>query len=183
MHLKAPWEPWGFLVYSRGIHLKKYLLISRLAAINAFDGGIMYILGGYLLHLAQLIVLLLVWRSLATQGADTGDLTLQQLLLYTLAASILGPQLNVITPATTAFWEGSLISRYLRPVPVLLQLVWETFGNWLPGLVFYSLPILLLSPLLGLNLLNKAGNLPYLWLVLPFPFPWVLPWTFCLPQR
>lgn len=140
--------------------MKKYLLTSRLAATNAFDGGIMYILGGYLLHLAQLIVLLLIWRSLAAQGADTGDLTLQQLLLYTLASSILSQQLNVITPATTSFWEGSLISRYLRPAPVLLQLIWETFGTWLPGLAFYSLPMLFLSPLLGLNLLAKAGNLP-----------------------
>ncbi len=132
--------------------MKKYLMTSQLSATRGFDGGLFYVLSGYLLKLATMIILLLLWRSIANQGADLGALSLPQLLAYTLLASILGEQLNVVTPATTAFWEGSIISRYTRPMPVLRQMMAETIGGWLPGLMLYSLPMLLLSPALGVYL-------------------------------
>lgn len=130
--------------------MKKLLTTASLSASRAFDGGLFYMLGDYLLRLARLVILLMVWRSLAAQGADLGEFSLQQLLVYTLLASVLSDQLNVVTPATTAFWEGSLISRYLRPLPILVQLMAETVGSWLPGLLLYSVPMLLLSPFIGL---------------------------------
>lgn len=132
--------------------MKKYLVTSRLSATRAFDGGLFYMLSGHLLKLAKLIILLLLWRSLAGQGADLGGLTLQQLLLYTMLSSILSEQLNIVTPATTAFWEGSIASRYLRPLPVLAQLMAETAGGWLPGMLLYSLPMVFVSELVGINL-------------------------------
>lgn len=132
--------------------MHKYLITSQLSATRALDGGLLYMLSGYLLKLARLVILLLLWRSLAVQGADLGEFTLPALLAYTLLASTLGEQLSIVTPATTAFWEGSIISRYLRPLPVLAQMMAETAGGWLPGLLLYSLPMLLISPLLGINL-------------------------------
>ena len=88
--------------------MKKYMITSQLSATRAFDGGLFYVLSGYLLKLARMVILLLLWRSVANQGADLGGLTLPQLLAYTLLASVLDDQLNVVTPATTAFWEGSI---------------------------------------------------------------------------
>lgn len=132
--------------------MKKYLITSQLSATRALDGGLFYMLSGHLLKLARLIILLLLWQSLAKQGADLGGLTLDQLLAYTLLSSILTEQLNIVTPATTAFWEGSIISRYLRPLPVLAQLMAETVGSWLPGLLLYSLPMVTASALIGINL-------------------------------
>jgi len=143
--------------------MRKYLVTMRLSASRAFDGGLLYILSGYLLKSASLIILLLLWRALAQQGADLGGLTLEQLLTYTLLASVFGEQLNVITPATTAFWEGAIISRYMRPLPVLAQLMAETAGSWLPGLLLYSIPTLIIAAIAGLNpgpgiaLLNNEG--------------------------
>lgn len=137
--------------------MRKHLLTIQLSATKAFDGGLFYILSGYLVKLAQLVILLLLWRSLAEQGADLGGLTLQQLLLYTLLSSILREQLSIVTPATSAFWEGSIISRYLRPVPVLAQLMAETVGSWLPGLALYSLPMLIGSAFVGLNILPQLA--------------------------
>jgi ABC-2 type transport system permease protein len=133
--------------------VKRYLTTTQLSATRAFDGGLLYMLGGHLLKLASLVILLLLWRSLAAQGADLGGFTLEQLLAYTLLASILREQLSVITPATTAFWEGSIISRYLRPLPVLGQMIAETVGGWLPGLALYTLPMICIAGLLGINLL------------------------------
>lgn len=141
--------------------MKKYLVTSQLSATKAFDGGVLYILSNYVLRLAQLVILMLVWRSLAAQGADLGGFTLGHLLLYTMLSSILREQLHITTPATTAFWEGSIISRYLRPAPVLLQLVSETMGSWIPGLLFYATPMLAITPFLGIGLLPAlAANGP-----------------------
>lgn len=140
--------------------MQKYLMTSQLSATRGFDGGLFYVLSGYVLKLSTMVILLLLWRSLADQGADLGGLSLEQLLAYTLLASVLSEQLNVVTPATTAFWEGSLISRYIRPMPVLMQMMAETAGGWLPGLLLYSLPMLLLSPLLGVSLHNLMTHGP-----------------------
>ncbi|MGI5854044.1 MAG: ABC-2 family transporter protein [Bacillota bacterium] len=141
--------------------MRKYLITMRLSASRAFDGGLLYILSGYLLKSASLIILLLLWRALAQQGADLGGFTLEQLLTYTLLASVLSEQLNVITPATTAFWEGAIISRYMRPLPVLAQMMAETAGSWLPGLLLYSIPTVIIASIAGLNpggaLLSNTG--------------------------
>lgn len=140
--------------------MRKYLMTSQLSATRGFDGGLFYVLSGYFLQLATMVILLLLWRSLADQGADLGGLSLPQLLTYTLLASVLSEQLNIVTPATTAFWEGSIISRYTRPMPVLMQMGAETVGGWLPGLLLYSLPMLLLSPLLGVSLRSLMAHGP-----------------------
>jgi len=140
----------GFLY--GGKKMKNYLVTAQLSATRAFDGGVLYIFSGYVLRSAQLIILLLLWRSLAGQGADLGGLTIQQLLLYTMFSSILREQLNIVTPIIDSFWDGTLMSRYVRPAPVLPQLMAETVGSWIPGLVLYSLPMLIISAFLGMDL-------------------------------
>lgn len=133
--------------------LCQYGSIVRLSATSAFDSRIVYVLSGYLLKFIRLMVLLLVWRSLFSGGAKPDTLVLRQVLTYTFLASLLEEQLNIVTPATMAFWEGALASRYLRPLPVLGQLTAETVGRWLPTLTLYSLPTALAAPLLGIRLL------------------------------
>lgn len=132
--------------------MKKYVITAQLSATRALDGGLLYMLGGHVLKLARLIILLLLWKSLADGGADLRGMTIDQLLTYTLISSVLTEQLNVITPATTAFWEGSIVSRYMRPAPVLSQMVSETVGGWIPGMLLYSLPMLVVvAPFIGAN--------------------------------
>ncbi|MTI95867.1 MAG: hypothetical protein FH749_10355 [Firmicutes bacterium] len=135
--------------------MKKYLSTIKLSATRAFDGGVLYILSNYVLQVAQMIILMLIWRSLAAQGADLGGFTLEQLLVYTLLSSIFREQLNITTPATTAFWEGAIISRYTRPAPVLAQLTSETIGSWIPGLLLYTLPMLIAAPFLNIEFFSS----------------------------
>lgn len=134
--------------------MKKYHVTAQLSATRAFDGGVLYIFSGYILRSIQLIIMLLLWRSLAGQGADLGGMSIQQLLLYTMFSSVLREQLNIVSPIIDSFWDGSLISRYLRPAPVLRQLMAETVGSWIPGLLLYSLPMLMVSAVLGIDLLG-----------------------------
>lgn len=113
---------------------------------QAFDGGVFYVLSGYLLRFARMGVLVLLWRQiLQTHGEG---MTPQQALCYTFWSAVLAQQLAVHTPASEDFWMGTLGMRYLRPLPVLMQFVAETVGRWIPGLLLFSLPMVLLSPLL-----------------------------------
>ncbi|MCI8623878.1 MAG: hypothetical protein HFG26_09485 [Provencibacterium sp.] len=130
----------------------KYLATVRLSAAAVFDGSLLPVMSEYLVRFLQLALLLLVWRSLAAAGADLGGMTLPQLLSYTLLASVLRQQLEIVTPATSALWEGSIVGRYLRPMPLLGGLAAETVGRWwLPVFLFYSLPVLLLAPIFGIS--------------------------------
>jgi len=134
--------------------MNKYINTIKLSATKAFDGGLLYILGQYILQLARLIFLILIWESLATQGANLGIFSLNELIIYSIGAAILAEQLNVVTPATTSFWGGSIISRYLRPMPVLIHLSLETIGSWIPRLGLFSIPIFLVALIINPELLS-----------------------------
>lgn len=126
--------------------------VAGLSARQVFDGNLFQVLGEYAARFMQFLLLTLIWRSLAKGGADLGGMTLDRLLTYTLMASVLRQQLEILTPATSALWEGSIIGRYTRPMPVLQSLAAETIGRWwVPVFFMYSLPLWLLSPLMGIH--------------------------------
>ncbi len=132
--------------------LKGLRAVAGLSARQVFDGSLFQLLGEYALRFMQFLMLTLIWRSLAAGGADLGGMDLSQLMTYTLMASVLRQELDIITPATSALWEGSIIGRYTRPLPVLQSLTAETIGRWwVPVFFLYGLPLWLLSPLLQIN--------------------------------
>lgn len=129
----------------------KYTSTCRLRALQKLKNGTLEAYGEYGLLFVRFAALTMIWRSLAAQGADLGGFTLEQLLTYTLLTSAFPHQFSVVTPATTALWEGSILNRYTRPVPVMRNFAAETFGTWLPELLLFSLPLMLISPLFGVN--------------------------------
>jgi ABC-2 type transport system permease protein len=132
--------------------LKKYYATISMCAVQAFDGNFLCVAADYAVRFIRFFILILIWRSLAAAGANFNGLTLDRILTYLLMASVLHQQLNIITPATSALWEGSIIGRYTRPVPVIGSFVAETVGRWwIPVFLFYGLPLWLVSPLLGIN--------------------------------
>ncbi len=137
--------------------MKKYIATARLCATDAFDGGILHIAGTWLLRLVTLIVMLAVWKALITDGADTSGLTLEQVLTYAVLSSVLSEQLNIVSPASLAFWEGTLATRYARPLPVVFQLMSETIGRWIPHLLFYTIPTLIIIPFFGIRLVPSSS--------------------------
>lgn len=137
---------------------RPFLATARLCARQTLDGNLLGIYGEYAVRFVQFALLTMIWRALAAQGADLGGMTLRALLTYTLMASVWRQQLNILTPATSALWEGSIIGRFTRPVSILTSLAAETVGRWwVPVFVLYSLPLLLLSPLLGISCLPAGG--------------------------
>lgn len=139
----------------------KHLKIPRRAAAfsataivcakQAFDGSLLCVSGEYLVRFLRFAALIFIWKTSAAAGADFG-MPIGKLLTYTLMASILRQQFEIVTPATSALWEGSIAGRYTRPVPIPVSLAAETVGRWwIPVFLFYSLPLWLLAPLFEID--------------------------------
>ena len=117
-----------------------------------FDGGILCIAGGYLVSAVQFVMLVFIWTALDREGAGLGGMTLNQLMTYTLMATVFHQELNIISPATSSLWEGSVIGRFTRPVPVPVSFIAETIGRWwIPNFLFFGLPLLIILPFLHVN--------------------------------
>jgi ABC-type uncharacterized transport system permease subunit len=121
------------------------------------SGGVLYFLSGYLIRLVRTLLLLAIWRAVFAQTNNGTPDELNQVLRYTLLAGILWEQVDVHTTASLTFWEGTASSRFLRPMSVFGQYIAETIGKWIPGLLIFSLPLLLLSPLLGIDMRPVDG--------------------------
>lgn len=127
-------------------------------AKQAFDGGLVKSLADNFIRFAQFIVFILLWKSFGAAGADLGGMELSQLLTYTFASFAFRRQLEITSPATSCMWEGSVVGRYTRPMPIYLTYLAETIGRWwLPYLLFFTLPILLLCWPLGVDPLPASG--------------------------
>lgn len=114
------------------------------------SGGVIYLMPAYLLRLFYLLPLLLLWRTLMGGGVEVG-MSLDQMLAYTFLGTVFSAQLVVRTPASDWLYEGLIISLYQRPMGVFAHLAAQTVGAWLPELLFFSLPMLVAAPLLGVR--------------------------------
>lgn len=137
--------------------IKAYGATANLCARQVLDGNLLCITGEYWVRFLGFLLLTVIWRGLASQGADLEGLELEQLLTYSLMAAVWRQQLDIITPATSALWEGSVVGRYLRPISVIGSFMIETVGRrWIPVFFFFGLPLWLISPLLGIQPLPQS---------------------------
>lgn len=135
-----------------GFHQKAVFSTMLMCTKQIFDGGFLCVTGGYLVQAVQFVMLIFIWRSLAESGALPDEGHLDQLMTYTLMSTIFHQELNIISPATSSLWEGSIIGRFLRPMPVEISFFAETVGRrWIPSFFFFGLPLWLLSPALGIR--------------------------------
>jgi ABC-2 type transport system permease protein len=108
-------------------------------------------LGDAGLRIARVLVLLAIWRTLVDPDDVVGGFTLQGLLTYTLVAEMFARQLQAKSELDIWLWEGTIASRLLHPMSLVGQLVAQLLGTWLFGICAVTLPILALSPLLGVD--------------------------------
>jgi ABC-2 type transport system permease protein len=105
----------------------------------------------YALRLLRVVVLLALWRTIfAEQGLD-GPMTLAAVLTYTLIAEVFAEQLTARTTLVQSFWEGSVVLRFLRPMGLVRQFSAEMVGRWSVHFALFSVPLLLVAPLLGVD--------------------------------
>lgn len=150
--------------------MMKYLKTVHLSAVEKTNGGVIYLLPDIIIKICTIIPLVFLWRVVMTSGAQV-DMTIEQMLSYTVVSALLADMLVVKTPASGWLSEGVLLKLYGRPLSVLGQLAALTIGSWLPMLVLFSVPIACLAPLLGVSLISQTPYfLPSLFLCISLGF-------------
>ena len=137
--------------------MQKIFSTIGMSASGKLNSGIPSLLAGYALKIIYLLPMVFLWRSLAEGGADLGGFSLEQLLTYTCVSVILGSLLNVQSGAVTWHYDGKIIELYRRPQTIFGQLIYATIGSWIPELLFFSLPLVLILPFFGVNLVPASA--------------------------
>lgn len=112
----------------------------------------------YLLRFLRVMVLLSLWRMILGDDGEASGLTLGAVLTYTLIAEVFADQLACRTQLGVALWDGSIVMRYLQPIGVVAHFGSEMVGRWAFGFCAFSLPLLLVSPLLGVSPLPASAS-------------------------
>src|SRR5258708_21042247 len=131
------------------LRLGGYIKPAAMAAGDVGDSPLFVF--DYGLRILRVLVLLALWRTILSGRESTGPMSLAAVLTYTVVAEVFAEQLAARTTLDLAFWEGALVIRFLRPMGLVRQLASEMAGKWLIGLGLFSLPLLLATPLLGVD--------------------------------
>jgi ABC-2 type transport system permease protein len=105
----------------------------------------------YALRLLRVVVLLSLWRAILGSSSAPQAMPLEAVLTYTLIAEVFAYQFSIRTTIPDAFWEGTIVLRFLRPMGLVRQFAAESVGMWLVHFVLFSIPLLLLAPVLGVD--------------------------------
>src|SRR5918911_3868068 len=105
----------------------------------------------YALRLLRVLVLLSLWRMILQGRSGSSGMPLEAVLTYTLISEVFAQQLGLRTTLNEAFWEGTLVVRFLRPMGLVRQLSAEMLGRWVVHFALFSAPLLALAPLLGVD--------------------------------
>ncbi len=111
----------------------------------------------FLLRGLRLAVLLALWRQIFA-AADETPVALASVLTYALLSDALAPMLDARTTISGAFWNGDVVNYFLRPMPLVAAFSSEMLGRWAVHIVGFSVPALLLAPLLGVHLLPAGAS-------------------------
>jgi len=119
----------------------------------------------YLLRFMRVALLLAIWRTLFAGKPAVAGLPLSAVLTYTLISEVFSEPLSSITGLPDAFWNGTIIARFLRPLNLFGQFAAEAGGQWLFNFALFSIPLLLCAPAFGVNPLPASPAAGALFLV------------------
>ncbi len=149
-------RPWPDFTQTLLHQLRAHAKTAAMAA-TSFAGDSPLFLLDYVLRLVRVIVLLEVWRSIFAGKGVVSGMTLDAVLTYTLISEVFAEQLRCKTELKNALWNGTVATRFLQPVGLVGQFASEMMGQWLFNFAFFSLPLFLIAPLLGVNPLPAHG--------------------------
>jgi ABC-2 type transport system permease protein len=137
--------------------LHKYSKTAVIAAASLVGDSKLFLID-YLLRLLRVGLLLSIWRTLFAGRTEVGGMTLPAVLTYSLVAEAFAEPLNARTDLPDYFWNGTITTRFLRPMSLFGQFGAEACGKWAMGFCLFSFPLLLLAPLLGVNPLPVTAS-------------------------
>lgn len=132
------------------LRLRKYWTTAVMAA-TGFVGDSPLFLLDYLLRLLRVAVLLALWRTIFAGRGPASGMSLGLVLTYTLTAEVFAEPLAARTELGWALFQGTVATRFLQPMGIVGQFAAESLGRWSVGFVVFSLPLLLIAPLLGVD--------------------------------
>jgi len=160
----------------------KYIKTAQTAFHTQTNGGIVYMLPQIIAKIIYLVPLMFIWRIITASGVNAG-MTLNQLLSYTYVNALLSNVLIVDTFINDWDSAGKCAILFTRPMSIFGQVISRTVGEWLPTLLLFSLPMALIAPLFGIQIIPQT-----LWVIpslvlcasLGFAFEFLF---FCLTLR
>lgn len=121
-----------------------------MAATGIVGDGPLFLVD-YLLRFMRVALLLAIWRTLFRARPQVAGLPLAAVLTYTLIAEVFSEPLGGYTGLADSFWDGTIGSRFLRPMNVFAQYAVEAGGQWLVNFALFSVPLLLCARLFGVD--------------------------------
>ena len=148
--------------------IRKICKTAAMSAASYVGDSPLFVLD-YLLRLLRVMVLVSLWRALFRHphqlGTDSSALTLPALLTYTFIAEAFSEPLNASTDVAWSFWDGSITTRFIKPLGIFTQFIAETCGKWAFNMAVFSLPLLVLGLIMGVHLQPVSWSAGLLFLV------------------
>ncbi len=139
---------------------EKYGMTARMSVKSRTNGGLAYLVPDIIIRLVYLLPLMFIWRILAGEGVEA-EMSGSQLLSYTYI-NVLASDMMVVNTCLSAWdFETRSMEMFTRPMSVFGQVIARTVGEWTPMLLMFSMPMLLLAPVFGIQVLPAT-----LWAVL-----------------
>jgi ABC-2 type transport system permease protein len=135
--------------------MKKYIITAQTALRAQTNGGIIYMFPQIITKVIYLVPLMFIWRIITASGVDAG-MTLTQLLSYTYVNALLANILIVSTFINDWDSAGKVIPLFTRPMSVYGQVISRTVGEWIPTLLLFSLPMVVVAPLFGIQIIPQT---------------------------
>jgi len=127
----------------------KYLKIIQMIFTNKKQ--MKFMLLSYLFRFVRVALLLSIWQVLFDFETNQVGMSISQVLKYTFLAEVFGGFLNINTGFVEELCYGSITRRFQRPMGIFTQIGLETIGRCMVNFLFFSIPLLLLSPLFGIQ--------------------------------
>ncbi len=129
----------------------KYRITANIAAKSQIGDSPHFLLYS-LLRLIRVALLLSLWRILFQNRPEGVEgMTLPTLLTYTLIAELFAEQMAAQTGIDDLLWNGTILTRFLQPLPLAGIVTAEMVGKWRVGFWTVTVPLLLICPLLGIS--------------------------------
>ncbi len=129
--------------------MRKYWITAGMELTSRMDAHLLMVVGRYVLRFLRVAILLTIWRTILGGRGPVSGMTMDAVLTYTLIAAVFEEQLDCRTNATASLWFGDITTRFLRPMSVFGQFIAQMVGGWGLGLALFSVPLLVVAPLLG----------------------------------
>lgn len=133
-----------------GLEARQWRATAWLAATGHVGESRLFVFD-YAIRGLRVAVLVSIWIMLVEAAPGASPLPLAALLTYTVVAEAVAHAISLQSGLANAFWQGSLVGYFMRPAGVVRQFAAESAGRAGVDFVLFSLPLVAVAALLGVE--------------------------------